>query len=171
MDRIILATVAAFIAAAGPVLPLGASGAARAETPAEWIALGARVHGAFGAFIPVGIRIGLDALQRLDAKPRGVTVVYHDSDKAPCACIADDVALATVATVGQRTLEMSPQKATAGTMAVIIVRSKETHKALKYSIVDTWVGKLIEINKKYDPAGRYDEVMKSDGLFEVEAEP
>ena len=29
---------------------------ARAETPAEWIALGTRIHGAFGSFIPVGIR-------------------------------------------------------------------------------------------------------------------
>jgi hypothetical protein len=34
---------------------------AQAETPAQWIELGARVHGAFGAFIPIGIRIGLDA--------------------------------------------------------------------------------------------------------------
>ena len=58
---------------------------ARAETPEEWIALGARVHGAFGSLIPVGIRIGLDALQRLNAKPREVTVVYYDSDKAPWA--------------------------------------------------------------------------------------
>jgi hypothetical protein len=70
----------------------------QAETPDEWINLGARVHGGFGAFIPVGIRIGLDALQRLDAKPREVTVVYYDSEKAPCACLADGIAIATVAT-------------------------------------------------------------------------
>jgi hypothetical protein len=31
---------------------------ARAETPDEWVALGARVHGGFGAFIPLGIKIG-----------------------------------------------------------------------------------------------------------------
>ena len=30
-----------------------------AETPTQWIELGARVHGAFGAFIPLGIHIGL----------------------------------------------------------------------------------------------------------------
>jgi hypothetical protein len=46
--------------------------AARSETPEEWIKLGARIHGAFGAFIPVGIRIGLDAMERLKAEPRGV---------------------------------------------------------------------------------------------------
>ena len=47
-----------------------ASTAARAETPEEWVKLGARVHGGFGAFIPVGIRIGEDAMKRLNAQPR-----------------------------------------------------------------------------------------------------
>jgi hypothetical protein len=47
-----------YIAAA--VIVLVAS-PALAETPDEWIALGARVHGAFGAFIPLGIKIGLSA--------------------------------------------------------------------------------------------------------------
>src|SRR5262249_8779034 len=54
------------------------NGSAFAETPEEWIALGARVHGGFGSFIPLGIKIGLDALERLKVKPRDVTVVYYD---------------------------------------------------------------------------------------------
>ncbi len=62
---------------AGAVIALCATVSVRAETPEQWITLGARVHGAFGSFLPVGIRIGLDALKRLDAKPRGVTVVYY----------------------------------------------------------------------------------------------
>src|SRR5271165_5945380 len=78
---------------------------ARAETPEEWVTLGARIHGAFGAFLPVGIRIGLDALKRLDAEPRGVTVVYYSGAKAPCPCPADGIALATVASAGQGTLQ------------------------------------------------------------------
>jgi hypothetical protein len=44
------------------LLLIGCSAIANAETPDEWITLGARVHGAFGAFIPVGIKIGLDAM-------------------------------------------------------------------------------------------------------------
>ena len=44
---------------------------AQAETPTEWIELGARVHGAFGAFIPIGLRIGLDAKERSNADPGG----------------------------------------------------------------------------------------------------
>ena len=43
---------------------------ARAETPEEWVKLLSRVHGGFGSFLPVGIRIGEDAMKRLNAKPR-----------------------------------------------------------------------------------------------------
>jgi formylmethanofuran dehydrogenase subunit E len=142
----------------------------RAETPDEWVQLGARVHGGFGSFIPVGIRIGLDALQRLNAKPREVTVTYYDSDKAPCACVADGVAIATVASVGQRTLSIAPEKAPAGAMAVVVVRSRQSSAAVKYTISDTWVPKLIDMNKALDPRGRYDAVMSAAGLFDVSAD-
>jgi hypothetical protein len=76
---------------------------AQAETPAQWIELGARVHGAFGAFIPIGIRIGLDAKERIKTEPRGVAVTYYTGGKAPCPCIADGVMLATDASPGQGT--------------------------------------------------------------------
>src|ERR1700730_7537623 len=140
-----------------------------AETPDEWVTLGARIHGGFGSFLPVGIRIGLDSLQRLNAKPREVAVTYYDSDKAPCACVADGVAIATVASVGQRTLQIASEKAPAGAMAVIIVRSKQSGAAVKYTVSDGWVPKLIDMNKTLDIRGRYDAVMNADGLFEVSA--
>jgi formylmethanofuran dehydrogenase subunit E len=140
---------------------------AYAETPDEWITLGARVHGGFGTFIPVGIRIGLDALQRLNARPREVTVAYYDSDTAPCACIADGVAIATVASVGQRTLQIAPEKAPAGAMAVIIVRRKQTSDAMKYTVADSWLSKLIEWNRMPDLRARYEAVMNADALFDV----
>ena len=145
----------------------GLATAARAETPDEWVALGARVHGGFGAFIPVGIRIGLDALQRLNAKAREVSVIYYDSDKAPCACVADGVAIATVASVGQRTLQVVSGKASAGAMAVIIIRHKQTDKSMKYTVADSWLPKLADWNKTLDARGRYEAVMKADGLFDV----
>jgi hypothetical protein len=127
---------------------------ARAETPEEWVTLGARVHGAFGAYIPVGIRIGLDALQQLDAKPREVTVLYFDSDKAP----------------GARTMQLAPEKAPEGAMAVVVVRNKRTGAAVRYTVADTWIPKLAEWNRTLDPRARYDEVMKAENLFTVAAE-
>jgi formylmethanofuran dehydrogenase subunit E len=144
-----------------------ASAPALSENPEEWVKLGARVHGGFGSFLPVGIRVGLDALDRLGAKPRDVAVVYYDSDKAPCACVADGVAIATMASVGQRTLRVATEKAPAGQMAVIVVRHKKSGKTLRYSIAETWLPKLIEMNKNLDEIGRYDAVMKSEGLYEI----
>ena len=148
------------VAISTPVVP-------RAETPQEWITLGARVHGGFGSFIPVGIRIGRDALQRLNAKPREVTVVYYDSDKAPCACIANGVAIATQASVGQRTLQIAPEEAPNGTIATIIVRHKRTGQGIAYTVPDRWLSQLAEWNRTMDVQGRYDQVMKADGLFEA----
>lgn len=148
-------------------LLIGAA-AIRAETPGvseldaqtcEWIRLGARMHVGFGSFIPAGIRIGFDALQRLDAKPREVTVVYYDSDKAPCACIADGISIVTNATVGQRTLSIGSEKAPVGAIAVIIIRKKGTKEALKYTVSESWLPKLAE---------HYEQIMKADNLFSVE---
>lgn len=153
------------------VLASGAAQGACAETPEEWVKLGARVHGAFGSFIPVGIRIGLDALQRLGAEPRGVTVVYYSGPKAPCPCPADGIAIATMASAGQGTLQVAPDKAPGDMMGVAVIRSKATGAGLKYSIAASWIPKLIEINKSYEPLGRYDAVMKAEDLFSVEPLP
>jgi hypothetical protein len=142
-----------------------------AETPDEWIALGARVHGAFGAFIPVGIKIGLDAVKRLNAKPRELNVLYYDSDTSPCACFADGVAIATYASVGQRTLTISPEKASAGDAAVIVIRPRQGGPGFKYTIPTSTLAKLGPMNKDLDPRGRYDAVMATDGLFEAQPVP
>lgn len=152
--------IAAFIAGL-------ASAPVHAETPQEWIDLGAKVHGGFGTFIPVGIRIGLDALKQLNAQPRQVTVVYYDSDTAPCACVADGIAIATVASVGQRSLQIASEKAPAGAMAAAVIRSKQRGAAIKYTVADSWLSKLAEWNRTLGPRERYDAVMSAEGLFET----
>ena len=144
---------------------------AKAETPEEWITLGARVHGAFGAFIPLGIKIGLDAMNRLNVKPRELTVVYYDSDRSPCACFADGVAIATQASVGQRTLTIAPEKAPIDDAAVIVIRPRQGGVGFKYTIPVAALAKLSQMNKEFDPRGRYDAVMSSVGLFQVELAP
>ena len=142
---------------------------AKAETPDEWVALGARVHGAFGSFIPLGIKIGLDAVERLHAKPRELSVLYYDSDTSPCACFADGIAIATYSSVGQRTLIIAREKAPAGDAAVIVIRPRQGGSGFKYTIPMAALAKLGPMNKELDPRGRYDAVMATDGLFEVEA--
>jgi formylmethanofuran dehydrogenase subunit E len=139
-----------------------------AETKDGWITLGARIHGAFGPFIPVGIRIGLDAVDKLKAASRGLTVTYYNGVKPPCPCIADGVMIATQASPGQGTLQISPDKAPDGAMAVIIIKSRKTGEGLKYTITDEWLPKILGWIKS-DPSALYDSAMNAEGLFQVEA--
>jgi formylmethanofuran dehydrogenase subunit E len=143
------------------------TGAARAESPDEWIKLGARVHGGFGALIPIGIRIGLDARERLKAEPRGLTVVYYSGEKAPCPCVADGIMIATQASPGQGTLTVAPEKAPAGLMAQAVIRNRKTGEGLRYTITDEWLPTILEWNKTLEPTGRYDAAMQAIDLFEV----
>ena len=150
------------------VLALVASSAAHAETKDEWIALGARIHGAFGPFIPVGIRIGLDAKEKLHAEPRGLTVTYYTGTKPPCPCVVDGVMIATRASPGQGTLQVSSEKAPDGMMAVIVIKNRKTGEGLRYTISDEWLPKILAWIKS-DPSARYDAAMSADGLFQVES--
>lgn len=85
---------------------------AHSETREQWIELRARIRGAFGAFIPVGVRIGLDAKERLKASARGLTVTFYNGGKPPCPCVADGVMIATQASPGQGTLLILREGAT-----------------------------------------------------------
>jgi formylmethanofuran dehydrogenase subunit E len=141
--------------------------AAWSETPEEWVALGTRVHGGFGAFIPVGIRIGEDALHRLGAERRGVTVVYSSGSAAPCPCVADGIAIATEASAGQGTLQVTAEKSAPGTLGVAVIRDKKTGKGFRYTIPASALPQLMQWNKSLDPLGRYKAVMDAPEPFSV----
>ena len=110
-------------------------------------------------------------MNRLNVKPRELTVVYYDSDRSPCACFADGVAIATQASVGQRTLTIAPEKAPIDDAAVIVIRPRQGGVGFKYTIPVAALAKLSQMNKEFDPRGRYDAVMSSVGLFQVEPAP
>jgi len=89
-----------------PIACLGAallwqSPVAAQSTPEEWVQLGAHVHGGFGTFIALGIRIGEDAMKQLGAQPRELDVTYYDGVATPCPCAADGIMIATHASPGQ----------------------------------------------------------------------
>ena len=138
---------------------------AQAQTREEWIALGERVHGGFGAFIPLGIRIGQDALRRLDAAPREVTVLYFDGEKTPCPCIADGIMLAVRASPGQGTLRVAPEKARAGLLGAVVLAHRKSGRSVRYEIPAEVMARVAEWNKALGPAERYDAVMGAAGLF------
>jgi formylmethanofuran dehydrogenase subunit E len=144
--------------------------AAHSETPEQWVELGARIHGAFGAFIPVGIRIGLDAKEKLKADARGLSVTFYNGEKPPCPCIADGVMIATQASPGQATLQIASEKAPPGLMAMVVIRNRKTGEALKYSVSDEWLPKILGWNK-FEPLARFDAAMAAEYLFTSEPAP
>jgi hypothetical protein len=152
------------------VLPSICLSPAHSETREQWIELGARIHGAFGAFIPVGIRIGLDAREKLKADPRGLSVIYYNGEKPPCPCVADGVMIATQASPGQGTLQISPERAPPGIMAVIVIRNRKTGQGLKYTIADEWLPTILGWNK-FDPPARFDAAVFAEGLFKSDPAP
>lgn len=89
----------------------------------DWVALGARIHGAFGSYVALGVQIGLDSLARLHAGRAGVDVTVIDGPEAPCACIADGLMLATGATPGRGTLRVSAGLAPKDVFAIIEIKT------------------------------------------------
>ena len=137
---------------------------AAAETPAEWVELGTHVHGFFGGFIAAGIRIGLDAQQRLHAQPRELSIHYYQGEKAPCPCMVDGTMLAVQASPGQGTVTIAPEKAPPGLLAVIVVRHRKTGQALRYEVPDSQLPVMLGWNK-LEPLQRYTAAMQAEGLF------
>lgn len=151
------------------LLLLCAGTAARAETPDEWVKLLTRVHGGFGSFLPVGIRIGEDAMTRLGAKPRELSVVFYQGDGTPCPCAADGVELAVYASPGQGSLRVADEKAPPGAFAVVVIRPRKGGDGLKYTVPMSVMPRLGQINGTIqDPIGRYNAVAEIADLYSVE---
>jgi formylmethanofuran dehydrogenase subunit E len=142
-----------------------------AETPEEWVQLGRRIHGGFGSYVAAGIRIGLDAMERLNAKPRELEVTYQDGASSPCPCVADGIMIATVATPGNNTLRVLPTRViNPNTFGIAIIKSKKTGEALRYTLPRSARSLLDDWNQDLQERDRYDAVMNipADSLFQVE---
>ncbi len=144
----------------------------RAETPEEWIKLGARVHGGFGSFIPVGIRIGEDAMKRLSAQPRELSVLYYSGESVPCPCSVDGVMLAVSASPGQGSVQVAAEKSPPGTFAVVVIRPRKGGNGLKYTVpmCATWPSSARSIAPCRTRSRATTAVMGISDLFVVEPE-
>ncbi|MEH2051399.1 formylmethanofuran dehydrogenase subunit E family protein [Nostoc sp.] len=143
---------------------------AKAETPEEWVTLGKRIHGGFGSYIALGIRIGLDAMKRLDTNPRELDVTYFDGANAPCPCVADGIMIATVATPGQNSLRVISSKSDSSNFGVVVIKNKKTGELLRYVIPAAARSLLDKWNQDLGDRQRYDAVMNAptDSLFRVD---
>ena len=68
-------------------------------------------------------------------------------------------------------MTISPEKAPADDAAVIIIRPRHGGPGFKYTIPVAILAKLGSMNKDLDPRGRYDAVMATEGLFDVQPAP
>jgi formylmethanofuran dehydrogenase subunit E len=133
-----------------------------AQTAEEWETWGDRLHGAFGSLIALGIRIGNDSLQRLDANRRDVTVEYTDGPKSPCACVIDGISLAVSASLGQRTLKLNEERTEEGLLARIKVTQKKTGQYIIYELPMSALPLMGAINTEFKPNQRLQAVMQID---------
>lgn len=141
------------------------------RSPEQWILLGETVHGGFGSHIALGIRIGEDALRRLGAGRREVSVAVVEGANAPCACVADGVMLATSASPGQKTLVMLPKSADVSYMVQIAISSK-AGKTLTYQVPASAIVPLAQMNPNKTSREKFDLVYgtPATALFAVTSE-
>ena len=108
----------------------------------------------FGPFIPVGIRVGLDALARLKAEPRSVTVTFysgaegavsvhcrrrHDRDRRPVR--------------GRARCRSPPRRRRTGVLAVIMVRDRKGSASVRYTVKDEWLPEVAGLAQVARPDG------------------
>ena len=120
------------------------------ETPPDernlWISLGARIHGGFGSLIAVGVRIGDDARQKLQALPRDLDVTYYSGKAAPCPCVVDGIMISTYASPGQRSLRVATEPAAENEFGRVVILHKPSNRSLEYTIPQTAAPKLLAAN-------------------------
>jgi formylmethanofuran dehydrogenase subunit E len=137
--------------------------AAHAQTPEQWVEWGDRVHGGFGSLIALGIRVGLDAMGRLGAARREVSVHYVDGPQTPCPCAIDGIAIAVSASTGQRTLVLDPDRTEAGLLARVTFTHKPSGRTVMYEIPQSVLPAMQAVNRDATTGlARYEAVMKLD---------
>ncbi len=149
---------------------LGTGAHAHEVAPDDWVRLGERVHGGYGSLIALGVRIGLDARERLSAQARDLDVTYSDGEKTPCACVVDGILMATAASPGQGTLRVAAEPAPPGVFGSALIRHRKTGAQLRYTIPAAAFPALARLNREADARGRHDGVMRvpADTWFQVE---
>src|SRR5690625_2364447 len=158
-----------FISVLSTGLLLAAAPQAAAQTPEQWTEWGERVHGGFGSLIASGIAVGQDALEQLNADRRQLEVDYSDGPATPCPCVIDGIAIATSASVGQKTLRLSPEQTEADLMAKIVFTHRETGDQVTYVIPQAVLPVMQKINQEDRGVERYHSVMaiSPNELFQI----
>lgn len=142
---------------------------AQAQTAEQLTEWGTVVHGGFGSLIAYGIRVGHDALQRLNAEKRQLSVDYFDGPLAPCPCVIDGISLAVTASLGQQTLRLSSKKTDPSLLATVTFTHRITNASITYELPIAALNLMQTINRDYPATQRYEAVLKlkNEQLFTI----
>jgi formylmethanofuran dehydrogenase subunit E len=142
---------------------------AQAQTAEQWTEWGTALHGGFGSLIAYGIRVGHDALQRLNAEKRQLSVDYFDGPLAPCPCIIDGVSIAVAASLGQQTLHLSSKKTDLNLLGRVTFTHRITNASITYDLPIAALDLMQSINRDHPANQRYEAVLrlKNEQLFTV----
>jgi formylmethanofuran dehydrogenase subunit E len=119
--------------------------------------------------IGLGIRVGLDAMQRLDAERRELSVEYADGPETPCPCVIDGIAIAVSASLGQGTMSMDTKRTARGLLARVTFTHKKSGARLTYELPQSILPVMQAINRDHKGVAVFDAVMKLEpaALFRV----
>ena len=132
------------------------------QTPEQWAEWGGRVHGGFGSMIAWGILVGLDASETLDAERRQLAVEFIDSPDAPCACVADGIAIAVSASVGQRTLSVVQEPLPPEMIGRVKFTHRTTGRSVSYDLPTAAMVEMDRVNREHRGADRFNAVAALD---------
>ncbi len=125
----------------------------------QLIATSLIMTGAFGGHIALGIRIGEDALHRLNLPRRQVVVTVTEGANAPCACIVDGVSVATASSLGQKSLSLTQKSSDPSFLAVVEVKAKNDQRKITYVVPASAIARLSKLNQTKSPPEILDEVL------------
>ena len=169
---LVLWSFVAFLGAAFPKTSMDASAAETAPSVQQWVDWGSVVHGGFGSHIALGIRIGQDAMHRLQAQRRELIVSVTPGNKAPCACVADGITVATSASSGQGSMKVQAPAEDSSFLAIVKIHKRQGGPRITYFIPASAASLLSEMNSGQVPENRYRLVMATpqDQLYTVEVQ-
>ena len=122
-------------------------------------------HGHVGPFIVAGLKMGLLALEKLNAeKYSGMKVVVETGTTPPISCIVDGIQVSTGCTLGKGNIEvLSNNKPTA------IFTKKGDNQQIKIMLKDKWLQEIANVSEE-SMQELAEKVLKTspEELFEVE---
>jgi formylmethanofuran dehydrogenase subunit E len=122
-------------------------------------------HGHVGPFIVTGLKMGLLALEKLNAeKYSGMKVVVETGTTPPMSCIVDGIQMSTGCTLGKGNIEVLPNNKPTASFT-----KKSDNQQIKITLKGKWLQEIANVSKE-SMQELAEKVLKTspEELFEIE---